>query len=675
MLGAHFTDDDDVERVAAVAAELGPDEWQLRPEGRLKRSAWTEKEDGARKTRVVDGACIFLNRPGFPAGVGCALHQHAGLVGVEPHTVKPDVCWQLPIRRTYREVELPDGTEYLEVSIGEYDRRGWGPGGHDLDWYCSGNPEAHVAPDPLYVTERDGLVELMGQAGYDALAAWGLPVSSHYRVLEGPQAVQDFVAAVGKDRHGVEHEIDGVVVKIDELAVQRRLGSTSRAPRWAIAYKFPPEEVTTKLLDIRVNVGRTGRVTPFGYMEPVVVAGSTVSLATLHNAHEVVRKGVLIGDTVVLRKAGDVIPEILGPVVDLRDGSEREFVMPTHCPACGAELAYEREGNKDIRCPNGRTCPSQLRERLFSLASRGAFDIEALGWEGAISLLESGVLTDESTLFDLTYDDLARVPLYTRVAKKSDPEAKVRDGRIVSATGEKLLANLEVAKTQPLWRVIVALSIRHVGPTAARALATQFGSIDAIRDADEATLAATDGVGAVIAHSIKEWFAVDWHENIVAGWAASGVRMEDERDESIEQTLAGLTIVATGSLENFTRDGVKEAIIARGGKASGSVSKKTDYVVLGENAGSKATKAEELGLRILDEAQFTRLLEGGAAALGDGVGDDEGAAGDEVSELAVDDALAEAHAPVDPEPAATDDETTDGETAPADTTTKEPDDE
>ena len=510
---------------------------------------------------------------------------------------------------------------------------------------------------------------------YELLADWGLPTSPYAKVLDTMDEVQKFVAHYGEHRHSVTHEIDGVVVKVDEIAVQRALGATSRAPRWAIAYKYPPEEVNTKLLDIEVNVGRTGRVTPFGMMQPVRVAGSTVSMATLHNAFEVKRKGVLIGDTVVLRKAGDVIPEIVGPVVEARTGDEREFVMPTHCPACGTELAYEREGNKDIRCPNGRTCPSQLRERLFSLASRGAFDIEALGWEGAISLLESGVLTDESTLFDLTYDDLARVPLYTRVAKKSDPEAKVRDGRIVSATGEKLLANLEVAKTQPLWRVIVALSIRHVGPTAARALATQFGSIDAIRDADEATLAATDGVGAVIAHSIKEWFAVDWHENIVAGWAASGVRMEDERDESIEQTLAGLTIVATGSLENFTRDGVKEAIIARGGKASGSVSKKTDYVVLGENAGSKATKAEELGLRILDEAQFTRLLEGGAAALGDGVGDDEGAAGDEVSELAVDDALEEAHAPVDPEPAATDDETTDGETAPADTTTKEPDDE
>lgn len=457
---------------------------------------------------------------------------------------------------------------------------------------------------------------------YELLAAWGLPTSPYAKVLDTMKQVQEFVAAYGgEQRHSVEHEIDGVVVKVDEVAVQRQLGNTSRAPRWAIAYKYPPEEVNTKLLDIAVNVGRTGRVTPFGVMEPVTVAGSTVEMATLHNAFEVKRKGVLIGDTVVLRKAGDVIPEIVGPVVEARTGDEREFVMPTHCPSCGTELAYEREGNKDIRCPNARTCPSQLRERLFSLAGRGAFDIEALGWEGSIALLESGVLTDESTLFDLTYDDIARVGIYTRAAKKNDPEEKVRDGRVVSATGLKLLDNLEKAKGQPLWRVIVALSIRHVGPTAARALATQFGSIDAIRGADEEALAATDGVGSVIARSVKEWFGVDWHENIVASWATSGVRMEDETDASITKTLDGLTIVATGSLDDFTRDGVKEAIIARGGKASGSVSKKTDYVVLGANAGSKATKAEELGLRILDEEQFKVLLEGGPAALGDGVDD------------------------------------------------------
>ena len=323
-------------------------------------------------------------------------------------------------------------------------------------------------------------IERQSQA-YDLLGAWGMPVSSHFRVLDTVEQVQEFVTGYGERRHSVEHEIDGVVVKVDEITVQRRLGSTSRAPRWAIAFKYPPEEVNTTLLDIQVNVGRTGRVTPFGVMEPVTVAGSTVSMATLHNAHEVRRKGVLIGDTVVLRKAGDVIPEILGPVVDLRDGSEREFVMPTHCPSCGTELAYEKEGDKDIRCPNARACPSQLRERLFGLASRGAFDIEALGWEGSIALLESGVLEDESTLFSLTAEDIARVPLYTRAAKRTDPQDAVVEGRVLSANGHKLVANLETAKEQPLWRVLVALSVRHVGPTAARALAQHFRSMDAVR--------------------------------------------------------------------------------------------------------------------------------------------------------------------------------------------------
>lgn len=461
---------------------------------------------------------------------------------------------------------------------------------------------------------REGFELTRQSEAYELLSQWGLPVSSHYRVLDTVEQVQEFVTYFGEHRHSVEHEIDGIVVKVDELAVQRALGSTSRAPRWAIAYKYPPEEVNTKLLDIQVNVGRTGRVTPFGVMEPVLVAGSTVEMATLHNAHEVKRKGVLIGDTVVLRKAGDVIPEILGPVVALRDGSEREFVMPTHCPSCGTKLAPQKEGDKDIRCPNARSCPSQLRERVFGLASRGAFDIEALGWEGSIALLESGVVDDESTLFGLTEQDIARVPLYTRAAKKTDSPETVVDGRVLSANGKRLVANLETAKEQPLWRVLVGLSIRHVGPTAARALAQHFGSMDAIRSASREELAGVEGVGGVIADSVREWFDLpenDWHLRIVEQWAKDGVRMEDERDESVEQTLAGLTVVVTGSLEGFSRDEAKEAILARGGKAAGSVSKKTDYVVVGENAGSKEDKARELGRPILDEAGFVRLLETG----------------------------------------------------------------
>jgi DNA ligase (NAD+) len=440
-------------------------------------------------------------------------------------------------------------------------------------------------------------------------------VSSHYRVVDALEEVQAFVTYFGEHRHSVEHELDGIVVKVDEVAVQRQLGSTSRAPRWAIAYKYPPEEVNTRLLDIQVNVGRTGRVTPFGVMEPVVVAGSTVEMATLHNAHEVKRKGVLIGDVVVLRKAGDVIPEILGPVVELRDGSEREFVMPTHCPSCGTELAPQKEGDKDIRCPNSRSCPSQLRERLAGLAGRGALDIEALGWEGAVALLEHQVLRDEGGLFALTAADLAGVPMFTRTAKRTDADDDVVDGRVLSANGRKLLANLEAARHRPLWRVLVALSIRHVGPTAARALAQHFGSMDAIRRASREELAGVEGVGGVIADSVRDWFDLPenaWHLAILDQWAADGVDMEDERDTSLEQTLAGRTVVVTGSLDGFSRDEAKEAILARGGKASGSVSKKTDYVVVGENAGTKEDRARELGRPILDEAAFRRLLETGS---------------------------------------------------------------
>ncbi|WP_156425193.1 NAD-dependent DNA ligase LigA [Mycobacterium sp. GA-1285] len=434
---------------------------------------------------------------------------------------------------------------------------------------------------------------------YRALAAWGLPVSEHTAQVTGIDAVTERIAYWGEHRHDVDHEIDGVVVKVDDVALQRRLGSTSRAPRWAIAYKFPPEEAQTKLLDIRVNVGRTGRVTPFAWMEPVKVAGSTVSQATLHNASEVKRKDVLIGDTVVIRKAGDVIPEVLGPVVDLRDGSEREFVMPTHCPECGTKLAPAKEGDADIRCPNTRSCPAQLRERVFHVAGRGAFDIEGLGYEAGTALLQAGVIADEGDLFTLTDEDLLRTDLFT-----------TKNGQL-SANGKRLLANLDKAKSQPLWRVLVALSIRHVGPTAARALATEYGSLDAVMAASEDELAVVEGVGPTIAAAVTEWFTVDWHRAIVDKWRAAGVRMADERDASIERTLEGLSIVVTGSLTGFSRDEAKEAIVARGGKAAGSVSKKTAYVVAGDSPGSKYDKAVELGVPILDEDGFARLLENG----------------------------------------------------------------
>ncbi len=439
---------------------------------------------------------------------------------------------------------------------------------------------------------------------YRALQAWGLPVSDYTARVCGLDAVSERIAYWGEHRHDVDHEIDGVVVKVDEVSLQRRLGATSRAPRWAVAYKYPPEEAQTRLLDIRVNVGRTGRVTPFAYMEPVKIAGSTVGLATLHNASEVKRKGVLIGDTVVIRKAGDVIPEVLGPVVDLRDGSEREFVMPTACPECGTALAPAKEGDADIRCPNARTCPAQLRERVFHVAGRGAFDIEGLGYEAAIELLQAGVIADEGDLFTLTEDDLLRTDLFTT------------KGGGLSANGKRLLANLGKARAQPLWRVLVALSIRHVGPTAARALATEFGSLDVIAEASEERLAAVEGVGPTIAAAVTDWFTVDWHRAIVDKWRAAGVRMADERDADIERTLEGLSVVVTGSLAGFSRDEAKEAILARGGRAAGSVSKKTAYVVAGEAPGSKYDKAVELGVPVLDEDGFRRLLERGPNAPG-----------------------------------------------------------
>lgn len=438
---------------------------------------------------------------------------------------------------------------------------------------------------------------------YVALSAWGLPVSTHTSRVVGADAVVEKMKYWGEHRHDVEHEIDGLVVKVDEMSLHRRLGTTSRAPRWAIAYKYPPEEVTTKLLDIRVSVGRTGRVTPFAYMEPVTVAGSTVSLATLHNGSEVKRKGVLIGDTVVLRKAGDVIPEVLGPVADVRDGTEREFVMPTHCPECGTLLAPAKEGDVDVRCPNQQSCPAQLRERVFHVAGRGAFDIEVLGYEAATGLLEAKVIGDEGDLFSLDAEKLIEVPIFRTNAGA------------LSANGKRLLANLDSAKDKPLWRVLVALSIRHVGPTAARALAGEFGSLQRIREASVDELAAVDGVGSTIAAAVVEWFSVDWHQQIVDKWASAGVRMEDERDDSIPRNLEGLSIVVTGSLETYSRDQAKEAILVRGGKAAGSVSKKTAFVVVGEAPGSKHDKAVELGVPVLDEDGFRRLLEDGPDAV------------------------------------------------------------
>ena len=434
---------------------------------------------------------------------------------------------------------------------------------------------------------------------YELLKGWGLPTSSRYKVVNSRSEVLKFISEYEKNRHNVEHEIDGVVVKVNEISVQNKLGTTSRAPKWAIAFKYPPEEVSTKLLDIRVSVGRTGRVTPFAFMEPVKVAGSTVTNATLHNAQEIIRKGVLIGDTVLIRKAGDVIPEVLAPIIEKRDGSERAFVMPSKCPDCGSKLRAMSEGDVDIRCPNAQSCPAQVVERLFYIGSRSALDIDVLGYEAAAALLKDKLVVDEGDLFSLTLKDLSKSDFFTK-----------KDGS-KSVIADRFIAGLDLAKSRPLWRVLVALSIRHVGPTSAQALANKFGSIANIQKASTQQLADIDGVGQIMADAIVEWFEVDWHKQIIKKWEKAGVALVDAPKEKLKQTLAGLTIVVTGSLNDFTRDGASEAITSRGGKASSSVSAKTDFVVAGDSAGSKLDKAQELGITILDEAGFKKLLEKG----------------------------------------------------------------
>ena len=455
---------------------------------------------------------------------------------------------------------------------------------------------------------REGIDVTSQSETYALLANMGIPVSSRMAVHSDVSGVREYIDFYAEHRHDVEHEIDGVVIKVDDFALQSQLGETSRAPRWAIAFKYPPEVVRTRLLDIAVNVGRTGRVTPFAVMEPIRVAGSTVSMATLHNQYEVQRKGVLIGDMVFLRKAGDVIPEVIGPVIEARTGDERAFVMPGECPECGTALATEKEGDKDLRCPNADGCPAQLRERLFHVASRSALDIEGLGYKAAVALLDCGIVANVGDLFLIDADDLLACEFFTR-----DP-GKGESGRQLGENAKVMLANMDAARTRPLWRIVVALSIRHVGPTAAQALAREFGSIDAIASADVERLAEVDGVGQVIAEAVVEWFADDEHREIIDKWERGGVQLVDaapSESELLAQTLSGVTIVITGSIPGYSRDEASAAAAARGAKVTGSVSGKTSAVVAGESAGSKLDKAESLGVPVVPAESFDRLLEQG----------------------------------------------------------------
>ena len=480
---------------------------------------------------------------------------------------------------------------------------------------------------------------------YDLLRSWGLPTSGEVKAVSSVESVLAFIDHHNAHRADVTHEIDGAVIKVDQFDAQRELGATSRAPRWAIAYKYPPEQVNTILRDIVVSVGRTGRATPYAVLEPVRVAGSEVERATLHNQDVVKAKGILIGDTVVIRKAGDVIPEILGPVVEKRDGSERAFVMPTHCPDCSAVLAASKEGDVDLRCPNTRACPAQVRGRIEHIGSRGGLDIEGLGEVSAAALTQpkeprTPPLANEAGLFALRIEDLFPIVVevkdpdtglakrdattgkvttqspYRRVRKKSDPpfDATATEfagdaDSVPSKAAYELIEQLGRARSQPLWRFLVSLNIRHVGPVAARLLAGEYGSLEAIMSATPEQLAAIDGVGETIAQSIVEWWGVDWHRHIVDSWREAGVSFADERASggASSQTLAGLTVVVTGAIPGHTRESAEEAVRACGGKPTSSVSKSTSVVVAGAGAGSKAQKALDLGIPVVDAENFATL--------------------------------------------------------------------
>jgi DNA ligase (NAD+) len=447
-----------------------------------------------------------------------------------------------------------------------------------------------------------GAAEGISFGSHTEFLAWaqraGLPVPPTTERTATIADVEAFLGRWEEQRHSVDWEIDGAVIKVDQIDEQRELGATSHAPRWALAYKFPPEERTALLERIDVHTGRTGKVTPFAVLDPVSVGGVTITYATLHNEDEVRRKDVRQGDTVVVRRAGDVIPEIVGPVVAKRKKGARRWSMPKTCNACGTALV-RREGEADYRCPNKRGCPSQGLEWLFHFAGRGAMDIEHLGYMTVMRLLEKGLIEDPADIYALDADKLQQLPGFK--------------DRSVS----NLLEQVEASKDRPIWRLLVGLNIRHVGGHVAQVLATAFGSIDALADASEDDIDAVPGIGPEIAATVREWFDEDENRQLIEKLRVAGVRLADERTEPTgPQTLAGLSIVLTGGLGSLSREEATALAEGAGARVASSVSGKTAFVVAGENPGSKLAKAESLGVEVIDEAEFLRRVAGGGARIG-----------------------------------------------------------
>lgn len=454
----------------------------------------------------------------------------------------------------------------------------------DLDIVCYDLGANEGGPAPA--THTDTLAWLRGA---------GLPVNTLIERFESLGAVTGFCEQMLEQRHSLDYEIDGVVVKVDDLAQRAEMGATSRAPRWAIAFKFPPEEKTTLLRRIHVSIGRTGRATPFAELEPVFVGGSTVGMATLHNEDEVARRDVRPGDTVVVRKAGDVIPEVLGPVKTERPKGLRRWRFPTKCPVCRHDLV-RLEGEANHYCVNVE-CPAQRVQRIVHFAGRSAMDIEHLGEERVAQFVDAGLLVDAGDLYSLRADEL--LPLE----------------RIGERSAELLVDAIGASKSRPLAKLLVGLGIRNVGPTAAEALAVEMGDLDRIADAGEDVMVAIDGVGPTIAQSIERWFDVAANRALVEKLRAAGVNFEGPSvPEAVEPTgpsLDGITVVLTGTLERRTRDEAGAELRAQGAKVAGSVSKRTTYLVAGANAGSKLAKATDLGVEVLDEDGLERLLREG----------------------------------------------------------------